>query len=164
LLEANRIKRVPVLRGGRLVGIVSRANLIRALAMTTSETPAASEAGDRKIRERLLAELQTQRWAEVAPANVTAKDGVVYLWSSYVSEPERQALVVAAESIRGVRRVAYADERRDPARAARRGSPRGRDHLHYGLLAEILAELARSLAAREPRVGNSGTKRAVASL
>jgi CBS-domain-containing membrane protein len=105
LLETNRIKRVPVLHDGRLVGIVSRANLVQALAMTIGETPSGAEADDRAIRERLLAELRGQRWAEVAPANVTVKDGIVHLWSSYMSEQERRALVVAAESIPGVRRV-----------------------------------------------------------
>jgi CBS-domain-containing membrane protein len=105
LLEANRIKRVPVLRDGRLVGIVSRANLVRALAMTIEETPRGGEADDRTIRERLLAELRAQRWAEVAPANVTVRDGTVHLWSSYMSDGERRALVVAAEKIPGVRGV-----------------------------------------------------------
>jgi CBS domain-containing protein len=105
LLETNRIKRVPVLRGGRLVGIVSRANLVRALAMTINEAPGGAEADDRTIRDKLLAELKTQKWAEVSPANVTVKDGVVHLWSSYLSEQEKRALVVAAENIPGVRRV-----------------------------------------------------------
>src|SRR5262249_44406247 len=104
LLETNRIKRVPVLRDGKLVGIVSRANLVQALAMTIDE-PASGETDDRRIREKLLAELKAQRWAEVSPANVTVKDGVVHLWSSYLSEQEKRALVVAAENIPGVRRV-----------------------------------------------------------
>ncbi len=105
LLETNRIKRVPVLRDGKLAGIVSRANLVRALAMTISEAPGGAEADDRSIRNRLLAELKAQKWAEVSPANVTVKDGVVHLWSSYLSDQERRALVVAAENISGVRRV-----------------------------------------------------------
>jgi CBS domain-containing protein len=105
LLETNRIKRVPVLRDGKLVGIVSRANLVRALAMTIDEQPGGAEADDRAIRDTLLAELKAQKWAEVAPANITVKEGVVHLWSSYYSEQERRALVVAAESIPGVRRV-----------------------------------------------------------
>ena len=54
---------------------------------------------------KLLAELKAQRWAEVSPANVTVKEGIVHLWSSYLSEQEKRALVVAAESIPGVRRV-----------------------------------------------------------
>jgi CBS domain-containing protein len=105
LLETNRVKRVPVLRDGKLVGIVSRANLVRALAMTIDEAPSGSEADDQAIRARLLAELKSQRWAEVSPANITVKDGVVHLWSSYLSDQEKRALVVAAESTPGVRRV-----------------------------------------------------------
>ena len=85
LLETNRIKRVPVLRDGKLVGIVSRANLVRALAMTINQ-PSTTEADDRTIRDKLLAELKAQKWAEVSPANVTVKDGVVHLWSSYYSD------------------------------------------------------------------------------
>jgi CBS domain-containing protein len=104
LLETNRIKRVPVLRDGKLVGIVSRANLVRALAMTITQ-PVGGEADDRAIRDKLFAELKAQKWAEVSPANVTVKDGVVHLWSSYLSERERRALIVAAENIAGVRRV-----------------------------------------------------------
>ena len=104
LLETNRIKRVPVLRDGKLVGIVSRANLVQALAMTI-EPLSGAKADDRGIREQLLAELKAQRWAEVSPANVTVKDGVVHLWSSYLSEQEKRALIVAAENIPGVRWV-----------------------------------------------------------
>src|SRR5215472_16674485 len=71
LLETNRIKRVPVLRVGKLVGIVSRANLVRALAMTINEPTSGAEADDRAIRDKLLAELKAQKWAEVSPSNVT---------------------------------------------------------------------------------------------
>jgi len=105
LLETNRIKRVPVVRDGKLVGIVSRANLVRALALTIGEPPSVGEADDRAIRDKLLAELKAQRWAEVSPANVTVKDGVVHLWSSYLSEQEKRALIVAAENIPGVQGV-----------------------------------------------------------
>ena len=73
--------------------------------MTIDETPSGAQADDRTIRERLLAELKAQRWAEVSPANIIVKDGIVHLWSSYLSEQEKRALVVAAESIPGVRRV-----------------------------------------------------------
>jgi len=105
LLETNRIKRVPVVRDGKLVGIVSRANLVRALAMTTNEPLSRAELDDRTIRNELLAELGAHRWAEISPANVTVKDGVVHLWSSYLSEEEKRAVVVAAENTPGVRRT-----------------------------------------------------------
>lgn len=106
LLETRGIKRVPVLRDGKLIGIVSRANLIQALAMTVTE-PAVGSANDNDLAicEKLLAELKTQRWAEVSPANVTVKDGVVHLWNSYVSDHEKQALLTAARSIPGVRGI-----------------------------------------------------------
>jgi len=61
LLETNRIKRVPVMRNGKLVGIVSRANLVHALAMTINQSPSGAEAEDRTIREKLLAELKAQK-------------------------------------------------------------------------------------------------------
>ena len=73
--------------------------------MTIDERPSGAEADDRAIRDKLLAELKAQKWAEVAPANITVKEGVVHLWSSYYSEQEKRALVVAAERIPGVRRV-----------------------------------------------------------
>src|SRR5271166_5772317 len=102
--ETTPVADIAVLLDGKLVGIVSRANLVRALGMTINE-PSSTEADDRTIRDKLLAELKAQRWAEVSPANVTVKDGVVHLWSSYLSEQEKRALVVAAETTPGVRRV-----------------------------------------------------------
>jgi len=105
LLETHRIKRVPVLRDGKLVGIVSRANLVRAFAMTINDPRSGTEVDDRAIRDKLLAELKAQKWAEVSPANVTVKDGVAHLWSSYLSDRERRALVLLAENTPGVRRV-----------------------------------------------------------
>ena len=104
-LETNLIKRVPVLRDGKLVGIVSRANLVRALATSGDQPSSDTEIDDLSIRDKLLAELKAQRWAEVSPANVSVKDGVVHLWSSYLSEQEKRALIVAAENTPGVRRV-----------------------------------------------------------
>ena len=105
VLETNRIKRVPVLREGKLVGIVSRANLVRALATSGDQPSSDTEIDDLSIRDKLLTELKAQRWAEVSPANVSVKDGVVHLWSSYLSEQEKRALIVAAENTPGVRRV-----------------------------------------------------------
>jgi CBS domain-containing protein len=104
LLETKGIKRVPVVRDGKLVGIVSRANLVQALAMAIDE-PTSSDDDDHTIRDKLLAELKAQRWTKVSPANIIVKDRVVHLWSSYISEQEKRAVGVAAENIPGVRRV-----------------------------------------------------------
>jgi CBS domain-containing protein len=106
LLETRRIKRVPVLRDGKIVGIVSRANLVRALAITRSEPAAEVDSDDRTIREKLLAELKGQEWVHMWAADIIVRDRVVHLWfSDDRSDDERQALRVAAENIPGVRKV-----------------------------------------------------------
>jgi CBS domain-containing protein len=103
LMERNRIKRVPVVEGGKLVGIVSRSNLVQVLA--TVPTPAAPATSDRAIRDALVAELNHQPWARRLDSNVVVRDGVVYLWGVVQAESERQALRVAAEQIPGVRGI-----------------------------------------------------------
>lgn len=106
LLETKKIKRVPVLRDGKLVGIVSRANLIRALAMTKSEPTTEAAGDDHTIREKLLAELKGQEWVHMWAADIIVRDRVVHLWlSDDRSDDERQALRVAAQNIPGVRAV-----------------------------------------------------------
>jgi CBS domain-containing protein len=106
LLEAKRIKRVPVMRDGRVVGIISRANLVRALGATKGTTPSEGEGDDRTIRERLLAELGREEWARVWPEDIIVRDGVVHFWlSSDEPEEKKQALRVAAETTPGVRGV-----------------------------------------------------------
>lgn len=104
LLEARGIKRVPVLDRGRLAGIVSRANLVQALA-TNAGLPEAPAGGDDAIRSRLLAELERQWWWRAVVSNVIVADGVVHYWGTLNAEEERAAARVAAESVPGVRRV-----------------------------------------------------------
>jgi CBS domain-containing protein len=106
LLETRRIRRVPVVRDGKLVGIVSRANLVRALAMTKDERALDADSDDRTIRQKLLTELQGHEWVHMWGADILVRDRVVHLWfSDDRSEDERQALRVAAENIPGVRQV-----------------------------------------------------------
>ena len=101
LLESKRIKRVPVLSGGKLVGIVSRANLVRALAATKPADTADSD--DRTIRFSLLQELTGKDWARTWASDIIVRDRVVHLWMTD-DEPEeqREALRVAAENTPGV--------------------------------------------------------------
>jgi len=106
LLEAKRIKRVPVMREGKIVGIISRANLVRALGSTKGAPPRESEGDDRTIRARLLAELGREEWARLWPEDIIVRDGVVHFWlSSDEPEEKKQALRVAAETTPGVRGV-----------------------------------------------------------
>ena len=106
LLETKRIKRVPVVRDGKLVGIVSRANLVRALAAAGSRLSAEGATDDRTIRQKLLAELQGQEWVHTWASDIIVRDSVVHIWvSDDRPEEERRALRVAAENIPGVRGV-----------------------------------------------------------
>jgi len=106
LLETKRIKRVPVVKDGKLVGIVSRANLVRALAAAGSRLSADTATDDRTIRQNLLAELQGQDWVHTWAADIIVRDGLVHIWvSDDRPREERQALRVAAENIPGVHGV-----------------------------------------------------------
>jgi CBS domain-containing protein len=112
LLETERIKRVPVVHDGKIIGIVSRANLVRALAAMKSEPAIDANDDDRTTRDKLLAELKRQEWftvqdwCKIGAADVIVKDGVVHFWlCDDQPKEERRALRVAAENIVGVRRV-----------------------------------------------------------
>jgi CBS domain-containing protein len=106
LLERHRIKRVPILRDGKLVGIVSRSNLIQALASSLQPEPATE--ADREIRVELLSRLDDQNWTSFGARNVIVNDGIVHLWGLVGSPQERTALVALAEGVRGV--VGVSDE------------------------------------------------------
>lgn len=103
LMETRGVKRVPVLRDGRLVGIVSRANLLQALASSAPE-PQPVSTNDREIRAQLMSELEGRPWA-FAGRNVVVTDGVVHLWGIFSSPDAVQAVRVAAQRIPGVRSV-----------------------------------------------------------
>jgi CBS domain-containing protein len=102
LLEKHRIKRVPVLRDGKMVGVVSRADLLRGLA-AQREAPAPS-ADDRSLKAAVE---QALRDVGVGTQFVTVvvSDGVVDLWGAVDSDAEKQALGIAAENVPGVREV-----------------------------------------------------------
>jgi CBS domain-containing protein len=102
VMERRRIKRLPVVEGGKLVGIVSRANLMHALASMARHAKPPAEADD-MIRDKILAELGKQSWAP--HINVVVRDGVVDLSGVLTDERERQAFVVAAENVPGVKIV-----------------------------------------------------------
>jgi CBS domain-containing protein len=103
LLESNRIKRVPIVEDGKLVGIVSRANLVRAL--TGSPKPAEGvKAKDSEIRQNILARLKAEPWSP-AWLNVRVEDGVVELWGATNSHAQKRAANIAAELTPGVVRV-----------------------------------------------------------
>ena len=101
-----RVRAVPVECDGMLVGTLSRANLVRAVAANGREPATGAASGDREIRAKLLAELNGREWARVWPEEIVVQDGVVHLWISDTRPAaERGALRVAAENVPGVSRV-----------------------------------------------------------
>ncbi len=103
LMERNAVKRIPIMSNGQLIGIVSRANLVQAVASSGAklEIPLS----DTDIRNKLMAHLNTQSWAHTGLFNATVNDGVIDLWGFSSSETERKAIRVAAETTPGVRAV-----------------------------------------------------------
>jgi CBS domain-containing protein len=104
LLDKRGVRRVPVLQDNRVVGIVSRSNLVQALAAKGRSMNAGS-AGDGAIRVRLTAELERHPWWRSTISNVIVTDGVVHYFGAVDSDDQRQAARVAAENVPGVRRV-----------------------------------------------------------
>jgi CBS domain-containing protein len=103
LMEKNDIKRLPVVRGDKLVGIVSRANLLQAVASLAREVPDPT-ADDDHIRNRIITGLEKQDWCPFG-LNVIVRDGIVHLSGVITDERSRQAAIVAAENIEGVKKV-----------------------------------------------------------
>ena len=104
LLEQNRIKRVPIVQGGKLVGLVSRADLVQALAGWRDDAPSTIP-GDAVLRDAVMAGLKKESWAHIALINVTARLGEVDLWGLVDSQVQRDAIRVAVEVTPGVRAV-----------------------------------------------------------
>lgn len=102
LMDEHMIKRVPVTREGRLVGIVSRRDLLRVIATTKLDTTAK---GDAAIRRSILARLDEDAGLDTARLGVTVNDGVVHLWGTVRSETQRTAARVVAECTSGVSAV-----------------------------------------------------------
>ncbi len=104
LMERHRIKRVPVLCGGEVVGIVTRSNLMRAMVSVARAAPPTAT-DDMAIRQQLMDEVQKAEWAPSATIDVVVRDGIVELWGVIIDDRQRAALKVAAENIPGVKDV-----------------------------------------------------------
>src|SRR5215469_1290444 len=104
-MERYQIKRLPVVRDGKLVGIVTRANLLRALASVVVETKPVAAADDASIRSQIYAELQKQPWAPVNMLDIVVRDGTAHLWGVVLDERQRESIRVVAENTAGVKRI-----------------------------------------------------------
>lgn len=103
MMERHHVKRLPVTRGGRMVGIVSRANLMHALASIARDITAIPPANDSIIRQNILTAIAKQDWAP--HINVIVKNGIAELYGVITDDRERQGLIVAAENVPGVQGV-----------------------------------------------------------
>jgi CBS domain-containing protein len=102
-METNGVKRLPVMRGDKLVGIVSRANLLQAVASLSREIPDPT-ADDDHIRKRIINSLQKNDWCPFG-LSVVVRDGIVHLGGVITEERSRQAAIVGAENVSGVKKV-----------------------------------------------------------
>lgn len=102
MMERHGVKRLPVMREGKVVGILGRANLLRALAVNPPAAPI--RGGDRFIREQLEEELAKRSW-KTRLTQIMVKDGIVDIWGYVTDERHRIAILVAAENIPDVKKV-----------------------------------------------------------
>ncbi|HZS81406.1 MAG TPA: CBS domain-containing protein [Stellaceae bacterium] len=105
LMEKRRVKRLPVLHGRKVVGIISRADFMQALTVLSADDNKSAAASDDAIRATLMAELAKQPWGSRATTNVVVRDGIVELHGTILDDRQREALRVAAENIPGVTAV-----------------------------------------------------------
>jgi CBS domain-containing protein len=104
MLERNRIKRVPIVQEGKIVGIVSRANILQALASATKKLPTLASADDSELRKKVVARLAGEPWRPTM-LSVTVLDGTVDLWGLVRSVEEKKAARLAAELTPGVKAI-----------------------------------------------------------
>lgn len=104
-LESNRIKRVPVMSGDTLVGIISRSNMLQVIAGQKTTVTKPSTPNDRVLRKQVQDHLSEQSFASHGTLNVIVDNGIVELWGWVETETEREALILAAKEIEGVQEV-----------------------------------------------------------
>lgn len=104
LIERHGVKRIPIVGKGKLVGIVSRADVLEALLSREPDSPIV-QPSDRELRQSVIDALKNRPWTSRWPVNVFASSGVVHLWGFVEDEEVRKAHRVAAENVPGVRTV-----------------------------------------------------------
>ncbi|MBP0447522.1 CBS domain-containing protein [Roseomonas sp. SSH11] len=103
LMEEHGIRRIPVTEGGRLLGLINRADLVRALVSVLGER--STPRSDEEIRQAVLEEVNREEWAKQLRVDVQVRQGVVMYFGVNHSEATSRALRVLAENIPGVRDV-----------------------------------------------------------
>jgi CBS domain-containing protein len=104
VLDENRIKRVPVLRDGKMIGLIARSDLVRALSRTP-RPQAAQSVDDAKLQRMLSDKMRAQPWLDAGLTSFTVKDGSVELWGMISSADQQRALRILVEETEGVKGV-----------------------------------------------------------
>ena len=104
VLDSNRLKRVPVVKEGAVVGIISRGDLVRALSQV-SVGQAVEKSDDATLQRKIIEQIRSQQWLDSAFLNITVKDGVVETWGVIPSADQRRALQVLIEEFAGVTKI-----------------------------------------------------------
>jgi predicted transcriptional regulator len=126
LMEAKNVKRLPVMRGEKLVGILTRANVLQAVASLGRHVPDPT-ADDDHIRDRILHAMDKQDWCPLG-LNVIVRDGIVHLSGVIADVQARQAAIVAAENVEGVVKVHDHIRWMDPLSGFSIGSPEDEEY------------------------------------
>ena len=103
LMERHRVKRLAIVEHGKLAGLVTRADLLRAMVAHRDAAPAASN--DQEVRERVDRMLRDEDWADSAYVYVRVEGGVAHLWGTVESASQREALMIAVRGVPGVKDV-----------------------------------------------------------
>jgi CBS domain-containing protein len=104
ILDTHRIRQVPVMQDGKLVGMISRADLVRKLAEALITAPA-TRPENGALQKAIWQQVKSQPWLEAALVNIAVKDGVVELWGAVASDEQRRALRILVEGVSGVQKV-----------------------------------------------------------
>ena len=142
LMEARAVRRLPVMRRDKVVGIISRADLMRAVATVRRARPRASKK-DALIRNRILSDIARQSWAGSAAVNVAVRNGTVDIWGDIADTKQRKALRVLIENTSGVKRL--------EDHLTWKATPYSQLHARLGPSGTIASEAARPKSHRSPR-------------
>ncbi|MER9462942.1 CBS domain-containing protein [Mesorhizobium sp. M0387] len=104
LMTKHRVKRIPIVEHGMVVGMIARSDLLRAL-LRVSTSAASNTVSDNEIRQNIVAEFSAQKWANADLIRVVVENGAVELSGAIFDERQRQAAIVAAENVAGVKMV-----------------------------------------------------------
>ena len=104
LMQQHHVKRIPILRDGKIVGIVSRGNVLQGL-LAREPSSLNSKTDDEALRTAVTATLSKRGWASAPTSNVVAQNGVIHLWGCVDNDTIKKAYEIAAENVHGVRRV-----------------------------------------------------------